>query len=382
MADQHRIGKPLALEQVNKSIKPKQVLVWDESTKLVKRVAVDAIPTKNSNNFVTSGDIYNAINNIDIPESTGGGGTFDTAANYTVTGLWTFNHASGIVVGTGSVTDTKISQWDTAYTHSQSAHAPSNADNTAANETSHSDVLVDSDFVTQGLMVASGAGSYTTTPNNSTNWNTAHAWGDHSVQGYVNDSDFSTNGILKRTSVGTYSVEAIPLGVDVGGTGRTSLDSNRVLIGNGTGAVTLEAKNDAFNRAFTTSGSKNGTAITVARGDHYHETLGFSGTFFTVTGYDGSTGVSQSLKATSNNTASYLVQRDGSGNFTAGTITASLTGRASEATKVATTASASSSTFPIAFFDGALGSVRGLIGNASMYVRPSTGDLYVNDVYF
>lgn len=36
--------------------------------------------------------------------------------------------------------------YDTAYTHSQAAHAPTNADNTATNETSHADVLVDADI--------------------------------------------------------------------------------------------------------------------------------------------------------------------------------------------------------------------------------------------
>lgn len=34
-------------------------------------------------------------------------------------------------------------QYDTAYSHSQTAHAPANADNTSENETSHLDVLVD-----------------------------------------------------------------------------------------------------------------------------------------------------------------------------------------------------------------------------------------------
>ena len=36
----------------------------------------------------------------------------------------------------------------TAYDHSQVAHAPSDADNTSTNETSHSDVLIDTDVVT------------------------------------------------------------------------------------------------------------------------------------------------------------------------------------------------------------------------------------------
>jgi len=58
--------------------------------------------------------------------------------------------ADGILVrsgGTGSysvITDDS-SEWDTAYTHSQASHAPTNADNTAANETSHALVLETTD---------------------------------------------------------------------------------------------------------------------------------------------------------------------------------------------------------------------------------------------
>lgn len=61
--------------------------------------------------------------------------------------------------GTGAGTR-KDSNWDTAYTHSQATHAPTNADNTAANETSHADVLVDSDFGSAGFMKTDGAGTY------------------------------------------------------------------------------------------------------------------------------------------------------------------------------------------------------------------------------
>ena len=55
------------------------------------------------------------------------------------------------------------------------------------------------------------------------------------------------------------------------------------------------------------------------------------GTHLTAGGasYNGSTGVTITSDATSANTASTIVARDGSGNFTAGTITASLTGHAS-----------------------------------------------------
>jgi hypothetical protein len=68
-----------------------------------------------------------------------------------------------------------------AYDHSQVVHAPSNADNTAANQTSHADVVVDGDFPSQGLMRrGASAGVYSVVPDNSSNWNTAFGWGNHS----------------------------------------------------------------------------------------------------------------------------------------------------------------------------------------------------------
>jgi hypothetical protein len=53
------------------------------------------------------------------------------------------------------------------------------------------------------------------------------------------------------------------------------------------------------------------------------------GTHLTGSSYNGSAGVTIATDATNANTASTIVARDGSGNFTAGTITASLTGAAS-----------------------------------------------------
>lgn len=59
------------------------------------------------------------------------------------------------------------------------------------------------------------------------------------------------------------------------------------------------------------------------------------GSYLTGTSYNGSAAVTAAVDATSANTASKVVARDGSGNFSAGTITASLTGTASTATNIA-----------------------------------------------
>src|SRR5690606_22665077 len=45
--------------------------------------------------------------------------------------------------------------------------------------------IVDGDFSTNGLMLRTGVGTYSTVTNNSTNWDTAYGWGDHASAGYL-----------------------------------------------------------------------------------------------------------------------------------------------------------------------------------------------------
>ena len=66
--------------------------------------------------------------------------------------------------------------WDTAYgwgDHSTAGYLTS--------ETSHADVLVDGDFGSAGLMKTNGSGTYSIVTDNSSNWDTAYGWGDHST---------------------------------------------------------------------------------------------------------------------------------------------------------------------------------------------------------
>jgi hypothetical protein len=75
-------------------------------------------------------------------------------------------------------------------------------------------VLLDEDFTTPGIMTTDGSGIYSTIINNSENWNAAHSWGDHSIQGYLTDvniadvlldEDFTTPGIMTTDGGGIYS---------------------------------------------------------------------------------------------------------------------------------------------------------------------------------
>lgn len=121
--------------------------------------------------------------------------------DFTSTGLM----KRGATAGSYSVVADNSTNWDTAYTHSQTAHAPSNADNTAANETSHADVVVDGDFASQGIMLRGAtAGTYSILTDNSSNWNTAFSWGDHGAAGY--EPGFSKNTAFNKnfgTTIGT-----------------------------------------------------------------------------------------------------------------------------------------------------------------------------------
>ena len=134
----------------------------------------------------------------------------DTDANLrdraTHTGTQTASTISDFDVEVGNHTDVAANT-----THSGSAHAPANADNTAANETSHADVVVDGDFSSGGIMVRGAqAGNYTVTADNSANWDSAHT---HSQSAHApnnataNDSDSNLRD--RSTHTGTQTASTI-----------------------------------------------------------------------------------------------------------------------------------------------------------------------------
>ena len=105
------------------------------------------------------------------------------------------------ISGVGGLIANK-SNWDTAYSwgdHSSAGYLTS--------QTSHADVLVDGDFSSQGLMKRGfSGGSYSIVTDNSSNWNTAYSWGNHSTQSYTNlslvsgivaDSGYAISGALQ-----------------------------------------------------------------------------------------------------------------------------------------------------------------------------------------
>ncbi len=87
---------------------------------------------------------------------------------------------AGIAISTGSAWGSSIADnstnWNTAYgwgNHASGGYLTS--------QTSHADVLQDGDFTSQGIMLrGASAGVYSILADNSTNWNTAYGWGNHS----------------------------------------------------------------------------------------------------------------------------------------------------------------------------------------------------------
>lgn len=131
-------------------------------------------------------------------------------------------------------------------------------------------------------------------------------------------------------------IDAIAIGSVTPSSGAfTTLSSSGGITGNLTGAVTGNASTaTALQNARTINGvSFNGTAnITVTA--TATNTLTF-GAHLTGTSYNGSAPITIGTDATNLNTVSAIVARDASGNFSAGTISAALSGNASTASLAA-----------------------------------------------
>lgn len=125
-------------------------------------------------------------------------------------------------------------------------------------------------------------------------------------------------------------------------------DQKKVYVGDGTtyggktvtSDITISGTGQVLN--IPNNALQNSTISGVALGGNlYALTIG---THLTGTSYNGSSAVSLGVDATDANTAGKIVARDSSGNFSAGTITATLNGNATSATTATTATTASSVT--------------------------------------
>jgi hypothetical protein len=161
--------------------------------------------------YLTSTDILNTLVDGDFTTAgimaTDGSGNYriitDNSANWNTAYDWGDHSIQGYLTSTDilnthptfGITANDITNWNTAYDwgdHSIQGYLTS---------TDILNTLVDGDFTTAGIMATDGSGNYRIITDNSANWNTAHDWGDHSIQGYltgmssINDlSDVNTSG--------------------------------------------------------------------------------------------------------------------------------------------------------------------------------------------
>ena len=153
--------------------------------------------------------------------------------------------------------------------------------------------------------------------------------------------NLSTNGLITRTAAGTVAGRTIAAGTGitvtngngVSGNPSIALTSDSLTIGStsislGGTATTIAGLSSVTSTGFT--GSLDGNASTATQ---VSQTL-TRGSYLTGNNYNGSSATTWAVDATSANTASKVVARDASGNFSAGTITATFSGNGSSVTSL------------------------------------------------
>ena len=158
--------------------------------------------------------------------------------------------------------------------------------------------------------------------------------------------------VVARDSSGNFSAGTITATLSGAATSATTATNlaggaaNQIPYQTAAGTTAFATAASGTNTVLNFNGSAftwvNGTISGVALGSNLNDlTLG---TYLTGTSYNGSATVTAAVDATSANTASKVVARDASGNFSAGTITASLSGNASTATTATTATNVSGGT--------------------------------------
>jgi len=169
----------------------------------------------------------------------------------------------------------------------------------------------------------------------------------------VDATDANTaSKVVARDASGNFSAGTITATLSGAATSATTATNlaggaaNRIAYQTSAGITNFITAPSASNQVLNWNGSaftwSAGTISGVALGSNLN-TLTF-GTYLTGTSYNGSSAVTIATNATNANTASTLVARDASGNFSAGTITAALSGNASTATTATTATNQSGGT--------------------------------------
>ena len=158
----------------------------------------------------------------------------------------------------------------------------------------------------------------------------------------VDATDANTaSKVVARDASGNFSAGTITAALSGNATSATNVAggaANRIVFNTGSGATSFVVAPTASGQVLSWNGSAfayvAGTISGVALGSNLNSLT--AGTYLTGTAYNGSGAQTWTVDATSANTVSKVVARDGSGNFAAGTITAALSGNATTATTAGT----------------------------------------------
>jgi hypothetical protein len=147
--------------------------------------------------------------------------------------------------------------------------------------------------------------------------------------------------VVARDSSGNFAAGTITAALSGNATSATNVAggaANQIVYNTGSGTSAFITAPSASGQVLNWNGSAfnyvAGTISGVALGSNLNSLT--AGTFLVGTAYNGSGAQTWTVDATSANTASKVVARDASGNFSAGTITAALSGNATTATTAGT----------------------------------------------
>jgi hypothetical protein len=296
---------------------------------------------------LSSGSIFNATSG-ELRSSTLSTGNVATAG--TITGTWSLGSNSSLTVGTGFID----ARTGTLYTDTLDAGSTSAAAT-----------------VTGAWTVGSGSSFVATTVVNQANSATIAA-----------SSTNTANNIVRRDASGNFVAGTITAALSGNASTATSaarLTNSRTiaLTGDVTGSATFDG---SANISISTTVGGNTVELGADTIGQYARTVLVSGLGISINAAEPNDGTDYTItsNATNANTGSTIVYRDASGNFSAGTITASLTGTASQATNstnINVTANATNGVFYLPFFSGNANGNKALAYDADLQYNPSTNTL-------
>jgi len=217
-----------------------------------------------------------------------------------ITGNWSMAGASNLTLGTGSID----ARTGTLYTDTL---------NTGASGTGG--------IVTGAWTVAGGSTFVATTIQSQANSATTTA------------TTANTGGtiVLRDAGTGNFSAGTITAALSGNATTATTWQTSRTITLTGDVTGTVSGVDGSGNISISTTISADATVLGTDTTGQYATTVAVSGTGLSCTSPNAADGTAYTItsNATSLNTLGAIVARDGSGNFTAGTITATLNGSSS-----------------------------------------------------